>query len=256
MRYLVSASTDIGIKKNTNQDSLAVKVAKTCIGEVTFVVLCDGMGGLEQGEVASSNLVREFSDWFAERFPQMLSTGALDDYLIRQEWEKIILESNQKIMNYGREHQINLGTTVVAGLFTDKRYYIINVGDSRAYEIDNIVRVITTDQTVVEREVQKGIITKEQAKTDPRRSVLLQCVGASIKVFPEMFFGYIKQNSTYMFCSDGFRHVISDEEIYTYFSPSVLLDKDIMKNNSEYLIELNKNRKEEDNISVVLIRTY
>ena len=256
MRYITSANTDIGIKKNTNQDSLSVKVAQTCIGEVTFVVLCDGMGGLEQGEVASSHLVRKFSMWFTERFPVMVSASPLDDYVIRQEWESIISESNQKIMQYGSSNHISLGTTAVVGLFTNNRYYIMNVGDSRAYEIYNKVNIITTDQTVVEKEVQQGIITKEQAMTDKRRSILLQCVGASPKVFPDMFYGNVMGNTTYMFCSDGFRHVITEEEIYTYFSPMVLLNEEVMKNNSKHLIELNKNRNEEDNISVVLIRTY
>ncbi len=255
MEYIISASTDVGIKKSTNQDSLTVKVAKTNIGNVTMAVMCDGMGGLAQGEVASADVIKAFSDWFSNRLPMLLN-APLEDYIIRQDWESIIQSENEKIKNYGRKNGINLGTTIVAGLFTDSRYYIINVGDSRAYEISDNVRAITTDQTVVEKEVQQGILTPEQALSDSRRSVLLQCVGASPKVFPDMFFGDTKKNTVYMFCSDGFRHVISNEEIFGSLRPEVMTNADQMKQAGDYLIELNKQRREEDNISVVLVRTY
>lgn len=80
-----------------------------------------------------------------------------------------------------------VGTTVTALLLTESRYYIINVGDTRAYEITDRVKLLTKDQTVVEREVDLGNITPEEAEFDSRRSVLLQCVGASDDVYPDMF---------------------------------------------------------------------
>lgn len=82
-----------------------------------------------------------------------------------------------------------LGTTVTAILLTKNRYYIINVGDTRAYEISDNVTVMTRDHSVVAREIEQGIITPEQAKNDVRRSVLLQCIGASEEVYPDMFLG-------------------------------------------------------------------
>ena len=255
MEYIVSASSDVGIKKSTNQDSLTVKVAKTDIGNIAMAVVCDGMGGLAQGEVASADLIRSFSDWYTNRLPYLLNKP-LEDHIIRQEWEKVISDSNQRIMEYGKRNRINLGTTVVAILFTDTRYYIVNVGDSRAYEMAESLNLLTEDQTVVEREVRQGILTREQAMNDPRRSVLLQCVGVAPNVYPEMFFGETKKNATYMLCSDGFRHVISEEEIYTYLGPSASTSVEDMKKNCDYLIDVNKQRKEEDNISVVLVRTY
>ena len=118
------------------------------------------------------------------------------------------------------------------------------------------LNLLTEDQTVVEREVRQGILTREQAMNDPRRSVLLQCVGVAPNVYPEMFFGETKKNATYMLCSDGFRHVISEEEIYTYLGPNASTSVEDMKKNCDYLIDVNKQRKEEDNISVVLVRTY
>jgi len=84
----------------------------------------------------------------------------------------------------------------------------------------------------------------------------LQCVGASSDVCPDMFFGQTHDNAVYMLCSDGFRHVITEEEIYQYLSPDVLLNEHIMNANSEALIALNKARMERDNISVTLVRTF
>ena len=132
----------------------------------------------------------------------------------------------------------------------------MNVGDTRAYEIANGIRVLTKDQTVVAREVERGNLTPEQAAVDPRRSVLLQCIGASDEVYPDLFFGDTQLNAVYMLCSDGFRHEITEGEIYNYLNPNVMLDADGMQNNMRALIDLNKQRQERDNITVVSIRTF
>ena len=96
MDYLVSASTDKGIKKNTNQDSLAIKVADTSIGKVALALICDGMGGLQQGEVASASLTRAFSEWFDNNLSKLIQDG-IDDFKVRREWEQIIKNENKKI---------------------------------------------------------------------------------------------------------------------------------------------------------------
>lgn len=255
MNYIVSANTDIGIKKDTNQDSLTVKLIKTKQGEMVFSVLCDGMGGLDKGEVASASVIYAFNDWVMNELP-LLCGSDIDDMVIREQWERLILQQNMTIKDYGARCGVKLGTTVVAMLLTQSRYYILNIGDSRAYEISSTLRQITSDQTFVAREVALGNMTEEQAATDSRRSILLQCVGASDVVYPEMFFGEIKQNAVYMLCSDGFRHEISPEEIYENLKPDILRDKEIMHHNAERLIELNKQRMERDNISVVMVRTF
>lgn len=132
----------------------------------------------------------------------------------------------------------------------------MNVGDTRAYEIGDTVTVLTKDQTVVAREVELGHLTPEEAEKDSRRSVLLQCIGASDEVYPDMFFGDTKLNAVYMLCSDGFRHEITENEIYQYLNPNVMVDADGMKRNMDSLIDLNKQRQERDNISAVSIRTF
>ena len=255
MNFLISGTTDIGIKKSTNQDSLSVKIMNTSQGRMAFAILCDGMGGLEKGEVASATVIRAFDEWIQKEFP-LLTNAPIQEDMIRTQWERIITDLNTKIKIYGAKQGVRLGTTAVVILLTQTRYYILNVGDSRAYEISDVLCQLTTDQTFVAREVALGNMTEEQAKLDERRNVLLQCVGASDEVYPEMFFGDVKENAVYMLCSDGFRHEISTDEILEKFRPEVLLDENMMQTNAINLIELNKIRKEKDNISVVLVRTF
>lgn len=255
MNYIISASTDIGIRKNTNQDSLFVRTLNTNQGKMVFAVLCDGMGGLAKGEVASATLIDAFTRWMNTSL-SALSQNTIDENVIRNQWETIVTSYNGKIMNYGKQNGVNLGTTVSALLLTDSKYYILNIGDSRVYEISDTFMQLTKDQTLVAKEVEKGLLTPEQAEIDERRNVLLQCVGASNIVVPDFFFGTTKLNAVYLLCSDGFRHTLSPQEIHTAFHPSYMCDYTIMGEREKQMIELNKQRNEDDNISVITIRTY
>ena len=254
MNFIISANTDIGIAKDTNQDSLSVMVLNTPQGKMAFSILCDGMGGLAMGEVASAAAINAFRRWVYEELPK-LCYAPLEDVTIRTQWEKIIQEQNQLIKTYGARQGIRLGTTVVAALLTQNRYYILNVGDSRAYEITGGLRQITSDQTFVAREIALGHMTPEEALVDPRRNVLLQCVGASERVYPDMFFGDVQPGTVYMLCSDGFRHEITPQEIYEKLQPVRMTDEETMRRSAWELVELNKQRRERDNISVALIKT-
>lgn len=255
MNYTISASTDIGNTKNTNQDSLTVKIFNTPQGRIAFAVVCDGMGGLSKGELASATVIEAFNNWAVNELP-LLCENEIDRKLVEKQWTDLVVGMNEKIAAYGKTQGVQIGTTVIAMLITEKFYCILNIGDSRAYEITDLVKPLTKDHTVVAREVEMGILTPEQAKTDSRRSVLLQCVGASNVVRPDVFFGETKQNTVYLLCSDGFRHEISPEEIFAYLNPVVLPDANTMKTNTDYLISLNKYRQERDNISAALVRTY
>ena len=255
MNFIVTGNTDIGLTKTTNQDSLFLRVFNTQQGKMVLAVMCDGMGGLQKGEVASASVIRAFEGWSRLSLPE-LSKNPIADVDIRTQWGQIITEQNNKIKKYGFSLGIRLGTTVTALLLTQTRYYVLNVGDSRAYEINDRINQITNDQTFVAREVSLGRMTEEQAKHDERRSVLLQCVGASEDVYPDLFFGDTQINAVYMLCCDGFVHEISSEEIFNNFRPERMIDENIMNNASKELIALNKSRKEVDNITVALIRTF
>lgn len=255
VNFIISANTDIGIAKSTNQDSLTSMIIQTPQGKMAFTVLCDGMGGLAKGEVASASVINAFRDWAHNELPK-LCQKPLQDAVIRKQWQEIVTRQNQSIKAYGQAHGVRLGTTVVAMLLTQDRYYILNVGDSRAYELTTCLRQITEDQSLVAREVALGHITPEEAEHDSRRNVLLQCVGASDEVHPDLFFGEIHTNAVYVLCTDGFRHEITPEELFDHLQPDVLLDYQTMQVQALGLIELNKQRLENDNISVALVRTY
>ena len=251
MRFSATADTDIGISKNTNQDSLLVKHAKTDIGEVLMAIVCDGMGGLSKGELASATVIRAFSDWFDNELPFELENT--DMQIIGSKWSLMLKDLNVKISEYGDEIGSSLGTTFSGILFVEDKYVLVHVGDSRIYHIGSSLNQLTTDQTFVAREISRGNMTPEQAKTDKRRNLLLQCVGASKVVEPQIICGNTDKGA-YMLCSDGFRHEITEAEIYESLNPVNLMNKEAMHSNVKYLIEQNKQRYERDNISVILVK--
>ena len=255
MNFLTAFHTDVGIKKKTNQDSLLIHQAQTDFGNVLLAVICDGMGGLAKGEVASACMIRAFSDWFRLELPSILSQGLRPEAL-RSSWEQLVRRVDQKIADYSCKYNVNMGTTCVALLIVDETYYIMNIGDSRIYLISNNIYQLTKDQTYVQREIDAGRMTYEQSLTDPQRNVLLQCVGASPVIEPDFFMGDVRINQTYMLCCDGFRHVIDAREFFDILNPDTNTDPGTMQSNLVYLTELNKQRMETDNITAVLIRTY
>lgn len=252
MQFMATADTDIGISKDTNQDSVLIKHAKADGKEVLLAVVCDGMGGLSKGELASATVIRAFAQWFDEELPYELEN--VDLQVIGAKWSLLLKELNAQILEYSKENSIEgVGTTFSGILFIDDQYVIGHVGDTRIYHIGASLTQLTTDQTFVAREISRGTMTLEQAKTDKRRNLLLQCIGASKVVEPQIICGKTEKGA-YMLCSDGFRHEISEAEIYESLNPINLMNKDAMHNNAKYLIEQNKNREEKDNISVLLIK--
>lgn len=253
VRFVATADTDIGISKDTNQDSLLIKQALTERGEVLLAVVCDGMGGLSKGELASAVVVKAFSDWFEKELPVELEN--LNMQVIGSQWSLLLKDLNARIFEYARSNGLEgVGTTFSGILFVGDQYVIGHVGDSRVYHIGTSMSQLTTDQTFIAREIRRGTITPEQAKTDKRRNLLLQCVGASKSVEPQMIYGRTEKGA-YMLCSDGFRHEITENEMYKSLNPVKLINKEIMHSNTKYLIEQVKRRKEKDNISVILIKS-
>ncbi|MED3561208.1 PP2C family protein-serine/threonine phosphatase [Bacillus xiapuensis] len=253
MSMLTAYHTDVGIKKKTNQDALLLKTARTPKGHIGLFVICDGMGGLSQGELASATVIRGMSDWFDYEMPRIAQSEHVEED-IRTELETCVQQLNEKILNYGESENVTLGTTVIALLIFQNRYYIVHIGDSRVYQIGDTLRQLTMDQTLVAREVARGNLTEEQAKSDPRRNVLLQCVGATKNIEITFSSGDIQNNTVFMLCSDGFYHQISEEELVENFHPDKLTDEQQMKEKVVGLVELVKARKEVDNISVVVAK--
>lgn len=254
MNYFASASTDVGIVRETNQDSVCVKIAEfEGKGQVVMAVICDGMGGLAKGELASATVIRRLSKWFERELPKRFGDFAWKG--IAEEWTRIIREQNEKLSQYGKMTNVSLGTTLSALLIIEGRYMIFHVGDTRVYQISDDVKQLTEDQTFINREMKAGRMTSEEAAVNTKRNMLLQCIGASREVNPDIQYGMVTPNTVYMLCSDGFRHVLTDEEIYENFKPESINSIDIMKQKSDYLIDVVKKRNERDNITVALLKS-
>ena len=99
-------------------------------------------------------------------------------------------------------------------------------------------------------------MTKEEALVSNQRSVLRQCVGASEEIYPDFFSGPVLPNEMFLLCCDGFVHVVTEAEFLQYLNPNLLVSEQAMTDYAKYLVELNKYRSEQDNITVGLIRTY
>ena len=164
VKYTVIAQTDRGNVKTTNQDSVMYCHADSEMGEILMAVICDGMGGLEKGELASATVIRAFHKWFKEQLPYELEKPDLN--VIGSQWALMLKEL---------------------------KYVAVHVGDTRLYYLDRSIKKLTTDHTFIAREISRGTLTEEQAKSDKRRNLLLQCVGASKHVDPEIITGDVKK---------------------------------------------------------------
>ena len=118
MDYLKVLLTDVGISRKVNEDSLYVDVIVSENKKALFSIICDGMGGLSEGEVASSSAVRAFYYWSKSNLPEMLKNQIIFEEL-KCQWDEIIFEQNQILSEYGRRKGIRLGTTLTALLIVD-----------------------------------------------------------------------------------------------------------------------------------------
>lgn len=255
MGMLTAYHTDVGTQKKINEDSLCLQVAETEIGTVVLAVVCDGMGGLQRGELASANVTDAFKEWFETDFPALIKEPDLREKVFAQ-WADIMNSQNHSIAAYGSAKHIILGTTISVFLLLGTEQYLIgHVGDSRVYCINQSIQQLTEDQTVVNEEIKRGNLTPEEAEKDSRRNVLLQCIGATPNLVPSFFFGNGQEGDLYLLCSDGFRHEVSSQEIAMNLKPQHFSSEVQLQQVLQMLVELNIERGERDNITALAI-TY
>lgn len=243
--------SDCGPIRETNQDSYCIRISDTAIGLVGMLVVCDGMGGLSCGEVASATLVTAFGDWYDRRIPT-LGYSWLKQETILKEWNALVSEKHQILRNYGTGHAFRLGSTLSIILFSRFGYFVMQVGDSRIYLEDiHKMQLLTKDQTLAMRELEAGHITQEQFRTDMRRNVLLQCIGDQA-VSPVFTSGDIPPKGGLLLCSDGFYHTIHTSELHEIFC------RQTGKRETQQLLlglaERARALGEEDNITCVAMR--
>mgnify|MGYP002578654345 FL=1 len=253
MCFLTAWNTDVGVRKKNNQDGLLIKTAQSTTGNVGMFVVCDGMGGLSLGELASSSLIVRISTWFEKKLPEILLLNDRDNK-IKESFKKEIIDANKSLEVYGKENGLKIGTTICALLIIGEKYYIFHVGDSRIYKINTEVKQMTEDQTFVNREMKLGRMSEEEAKVHPKKHMLIECVGVTPSINILVYEGEVKKDDVFIISSDGFYSKIKEAEFLTEFSPSNMESEDDMSNTLKKLTELVKGRNEKDNISVIAIK--
>ena len=160
MRYTATADSDVGISKSTNQDSVLVKHASTDIGEVLMAIVCDGMGGVHGGQLASNIAINMVSDKIKLCYTQSMPVTSLENLLL-----SAITTANVTVFDRGiYDNSLKgMGTTIVATIIKNSTACIAHVGDSRAYKIsEESIEQITRAHSLVQEMLDKGQITKEE----------------------------------------------------------------------------------------------
>ena len=200
--------SDPGQVREQNQDAFAI----VPLGhERTLMVVCDGMGGARSGNIASSLAIDVFTDE-VRRSLKPLTTPEGAAVILRGALNlanKAVYEQSQLSEDFK-----GMGTTLVAAFFLKNKAVIINVGDSRAYYFSSEgVRQLTTDHSIVELMVQRGELTREQAKNYPGKNVITRAVGTEQTVEGDLCFQELKKDDCLLLCSDGLSNVMADQEM-------------------------------------------
>lgn len=248
----IGAVTDKGNVKDSNQDSILVQVGAYKSGDFGLFVVCDGLGGLAYGEFASSMAVKKFKNWWEDEVKAIVKNP--NDENIISSLKQVVYDANKDIIYYGRKLEERLGTTVSALLLIRDKYYIVHVGDSRVYRIDNSkIEKLTEDHSYVALQVKKGEITELEAKKSKKKNILLQCVGVkdNIEIFTTI--GNIKGTEQFIVCSDGFYNSLYEYELLRKIMDRKRSGSITIQEFADGMVKEVKSRKERDNISVILV---
>ncbi len=204
----VYAKSDIGNMREQNQDCVWAGELDT---NAVAVILCDGMGGENAGDIASSTTVEFMKDRLEKGFRKDITRNQIRNLLITS-----VTAANSVVYDLASADlkKAGMGTTCVAGIIFNERAYLINVGDSRCYFFyDDNMQQITKDHTYIRKLLEKGIITYEESKTHPDRNCITKAVGVQPFVTPDYFELDVKKDDLLMFCSDGLSSYAEDGEI-------------------------------------------
>lgn len=209
-----AAISDKGLVREANQDGCCVLVAHTSVGTVSMAIVCDGVGGLASGELASSYVVLSFVEWFEHRLPLAMSEPSFDVCQLDTVWEDIIQDAHEYLRTYGLREGVQMGTTLTCLLVHGRRFLAAQVGDSRLYIVrDGELTQITEDQTMAAHLVATGEIETRDALGHPSNHVIMQAVGAGSAVHPCYTLGACGDQDAFVLCSDGVSGVLDDESI-------------------------------------------
>lgn len=200
--------TDVGSVRQQNQDACRAEVLAE---DRLLLVACDGMGGARAGNVASELAAQAFGDAALERLSAPEGPGKIARLL-----EESVAIANQTVWNRSAADPdcFGMGTTLVAALVLDGVCHIINVGDSRAYVVeDGGIRRVTRDHSLVEDLVLSGEITPEQARTHPQKNLITRAIGVAPETKGDVYEEPCEEGKFLLLCTDGLSNVVTDQEI-------------------------------------------
>ena len=241
----IGQAIDVGIKRkdSENQDALLVLHSKLINNHPPLMVVADGMGGYDGGAIASRLVVDSFSKTY------LASVGD-------QDYSNILLECTYQAHNAIMEKGVDnpqlswMGSTVVSVVISDDRLFLVNVGDSRAYLINQYeVKQINWDHSLVADEIRKGHLTDEEARFYPQRNVLTMSLSARrYDIEPYFTNQKFANGDVVVLCSDGLWGPVAAEviqETVLTYPPQAA---------AERLVELANENGGPDNISVIVAR--
>ena len=233
------AKTDIGAKRNTNQDYVFCSMQS--VGSLpNLFILADGMGGHKAGDFASRYTVETFLE--SVRNSKEENPISIIEEGIKAANLSLIEKSYESIDREG------MGTTLVVATIIGNSIYIANVGDSRLYLVNNEIQQITRDHSLVEEMINLGEIDRKNARTHEKKNIITRAIGADADVVPDFFEAEYSRGDIILMCSDGLSNMIEDEDIKLIINEGTELSDIVQK-----LIDTANENGGKDNISVVLV---
>lgn len=235
--------TDEGLVREHNEDYISWDTGKG------LVILADGMGGHNAGEVASELAVKSISAALEE----VLSPEVKDTCEVNFEdaVKEAVVYANDEINQHAKEHPEchGMGTTVVMALFQDESVILGSVGDSRIYRFrEGELKQVTTDHSLVQEMIDNGYMSEEEALNSTNRNLITRALGIADNVEVDVVRHETQADDIYLLCSDGLSDMVLDEDI---FSVLVKARNDIERACQD-LVELAKQNGGHDNVSVIL----
>ncbi|MBE7556974.1 MAG: Stp1/IreP family PP2C-type Ser/Thr phosphatase [Anaerolineales bacterium] len=207
--WRIAGLSDTGLRRELNEDNMLMVEADLPCG---LYVVADGMGGHDAGEVASDLTVKAIQEHFVSHTPTTTAVS-FDDWLTNA-----VMTANQTVLdNQGsRTEEKKMGSTLVMALVAAGQAHIANVGDSRAYQINSTgIQQISVDHSLVERLVQIGQLTREEARTHKQKNVIYSTIGDKPDMEMGLYHVDLQPGDRLLLCSDGLSGMITDEEILT-----------------------------------------
>lgn len=250
MEFVYGVVSDIGNHRKVNQDNYYIKLFEDREKNEALFLICDGMGGLTQGEIASLTVVKNFEKYFV---PYMDRVRDKEKKVVIESLNKILRLANMQLIKYSKRKNLQLGTTASALLILDNQYYIAHVGDSRIYTIRDKITQLTEDHTYVAECVKKGEMTPEEANTSNKNHILSQCIGVleNIRIYNKV--GKVKNGQVFILCSDGLYNTNEEEVLYNYVKDCGEINSENIQNCARKLVDKAMENGERDNITIEII---